>query len=96
MTEEKRGIRFTAIIAVCIVAAGGVLGACESTVTESEGDSVSGVEGRSAQEQVSEPGTHAGQVELPAVTEGLSVGEDAPDRAYLPLPGRGIPGRVGH
>ena len=86
MTEEKRGIRFTALIAVCIVAVGGVLGACESTVTESGGGSVSDAEGRSSQEQVGEPGQHAGQVELPVVTEGLSVGEDASDRAYLPLP----------
>ena len=85
MTEKKRGIRFTAIVAVCMIAVGSVLGACESTVTELEGGSVSGDEGRSAQEQVSEPRSRVGSVELPAVTEGLSAGDDAPGRAHSPF-----------
>ena len=81
MTEEKRDIRFTAIIAVCIVVVGCVLGACESTMTETEGSSAGGVEGRSAQEQVSEPRRRVGSDEPPEVTEGLSTGEDALGRA---------------
>ena len=72
MTEEKRGIRFTAAVAVCLVAIGGVLAACEMAEVldaETPAAGLAGLSARPAHVEVlrSLGGSAEDSIELPAL-----------------------------
>ena len=89
MTEEKRGIRFAAAIAVCVVAIGGVLVACEMAElsgTEKQAAGLAGLSQRPAHVEMLRSAGSVGRssgdsIELPALAPPRSSGS-----SRLPAP----------